>query len=209
MSKRKIWDSWHWSWQWFHEYDTKSIGNKNKTRKHENHSQFPLISKHHKILLEKELGNHCSQNHNMFGLQKSYGLLEVAREAPCSSPNRLQFSPKWTYSFDGVSSFSCIFLSGPSGTLLLFICFLFFNSLPFFFLYWNALSPHIYILLSFFFSQGWRKTSALSAPRGFLIPLLLKLILLWNYVLFVLLCITFLSLYWLQVPQEKKIYYQQ
>ena len=33
MSKRKIWDSWHWSWQRFHEYDTKSVGNKNKTRK--------------------------------------------------------------------------------------------------------------------------------------------------------------------------------
>lgn len=59
---------------------------------------FP-ISKHHKILLEKELWDNHSQNHNMFGLQKSSGLLEVVREVPCSSPYLLQFPQSRIYSF--------------------------------------------------------------------------------------------------------------
>ena len=102
--------------------------------------------------------------------------------------------------------FCLVLISAP--VILAFICcylcvsFCVIVCLSFFFT--GFLSWDICILLSFLFSPGWRKTSSLPSLRGFLIPLLLKLILLWNYLLFVLLCITFLSLYWLQVPQGKK-----
>lgn len=52
--------------------------------------------------------------HSTSGLQKSYELLEVARDIPCSSPNLLQFPQNWIHSPDGVSSFSLISLSGMS-----------------------------------------------------------------------------------------------
>lgn len=88
---------------------------KNKNREPENHSQFPPISRHHRYYRKKSFATTTHKKHSMLGLQKSYGLLQVARDVYCSPPNLLQFPQNWICSFEGVSSFSSIRLPSAAG----------------------------------------------------------------------------------------------